>query len=242
MTEDHAHRARKPPELGTPMTLAFGAQEEYGAAAGEMTVAVQGDISMAYGAEWHSEVLAPLVALGVNFIDTIAAGGGDLSNATEIGKGVNFKSFRDKGDDDLLPGIDTFQRDFIIKSFNRDAAVADDLGAVLQVSTLFAPMMEQHEQPATGASAVEVIAPDLIVCLAISTRQTASSRVVRAADGKVAGLIRPLISTRRPFYPPAGECVAPARSSGARTGAVRRPIPTVLLTGARTRPRRPPDP
>jgi hypothetical protein len=44
-----------------------------------MTAIVSGPISMSYGAEWHSEVLEPLAALGVDFVETLATGGGDLS-------------------------------------------------------------------------------------------------------------------------------------------------------------------
>src|SRR5438552_1192177 len=79
LTVEKIERARKPFEIGTPMTLAIGAQPAKGVPAEKMTVAVAGDISMAYGAEWHSEVLAPLKALGVDFIEEFALGGVDIS-------------------------------------------------------------------------------------------------------------------------------------------------------------------
>src|SRR5207249_2273232 len=55
MTAEQVRLARQPPELGTPMTVAVGAQKAYGVPAEKMTVAVHGEITMAYGAEWHSE-------------------------------------------------------------------------------------------------------------------------------------------------------------------------------------------
>jgi hypothetical protein len=60
-----------------------------------------------------------------------------------------------------MPGVDTFRRDFVFKSFNRDAAVAEALDAVVQVSTLFEPMLERQGWQATGTTALGFVAPNL---------------------------------------------------------------------------------
>jgi hypothetical protein len=162
MTPEHVAQARKPPEEGAPMTLAFGAQEGKGVPARNMVTAVSGPISMAYGAEWHSEVLDPLATIGVDFIEPIATGGDNpFDSQSDIGKTVARQDRIDWLDDTLMPGVNTFRRDFIRKSFTRDAAIAQDFDAVLQVSTLFQPMLERHGWKATGMTAIEIAAPNL---------------------------------------------------------------------------------
>lgn len=161
ITEDDIRRARKPPEQGQPMSLAIGVQPAFGVPAEKMTTIMQGDISMAYAAEWHSEVLVPLQALGADFVDVIVTPGGDIPRDNPVGEAIARQNFSDMGDESLVPGVNTFERDFIYKSFNRDAAVAEDLGAVLQVSTLFEPMLERHGWKPTGATALGVLAPNL---------------------------------------------------------------------------------
>lgn len=158
---DQIARARRPPEVGSPMSLSIGAQAGPGEPATDYVTAFAGSISMAYAAEWHSEVLAPLKALGVDFIEVIATGGGDISRDTPVGDAIRRQNYRDWTDRSLMPRVNAFERDFIYKSFNRDIAVAHDLGAVLQVSTLFEPMLQHHGWQPTGATALQITVPDL---------------------------------------------------------------------------------
>jgi hypothetical protein len=53
------------------------------------------------------------------------------------------------------------RRDVIRKSFTRDVLIAQERSAVLQVSTLFEPMLQRHGFRATGATAVQIVAPNL---------------------------------------------------------------------------------
>lgn len=162
MIDEHdIRRARMPPEQGAPMSWAVGVQPSLGVPADKMTTVMQGEISMAYAAEWHSEVLAPLQALGADFVEVIVTPGGDIPRDNPVGEAIARQNFSDMGDESLVPGVNTFERDFIYKSFNRDEAVAEDLGAVLQVSTLFEPMLERHGWKPTGATALGVLAPNL---------------------------------------------------------------------------------
>jgi hypothetical protein len=158
ITDDDVARARQPPERGKPMTVAIGKQDAFGVTASSMHTIVAGEISMAYAAEWHSEVLEPLAEFGVDFVETIVTGGGDLST---VGMAIWRRNSRDSFDKSLMPDRNTFERDFIYKSFNRDVAVADGLGAVLQVSTLFEPMLQHYGRQASGMTALEIAAPNL---------------------------------------------------------------------------------
>lgn len=54
---------------------------------------------------------------------------------------IRQQNTRDSFDRALMSGVNRFERDFIYKSFNRDVAIAEDVRAVLQVSTLFEPMV-----------------------------------------------------------------------------------------------------
>jgi hypothetical protein len=161
ITAEQIAHARRPPEQGAPMAVAFGVQPGPGIPAETMHTVISGPISMAYGAEWHSEVLAPLHDLGADFIEPIAIGGGDLPRSHPVGKIIADQNFRDMGDQSIARGRPTFERDYIYKSFNHDAAIAEDLGAALQVSTLFTPMLERNGWRPTGATAIEIAAPNL---------------------------------------------------------------------------------
>lgn len=161
ITADDVARARTPPGRGKPMSLSIGQQEARDVPATTMHTIVAGEISMAYAAEWHSEVLEPLGELGVDFVETIATGGRDISTFTDVGKAIQQQNFRDSNDKSLLPDVNTFERDFIFKSFNRDVAVAQDLGAVLQVSTLFEPVAQHRGRQPTGTTALQIAAPNL---------------------------------------------------------------------------------
>ena len=161
ITDGDVERARRPPERGKPMALSIGIEETPGTPASTMRTILAGEISMAYAAEWHSEVLEPLAGLGVNFVEMIATGGRDISTSHPVGQAISQRNYRDMSDKSLMPGVNTFERDFIYKSFNRDVAIADDMAAILQVSTLFEPMLKHRGRQPTGTTAVQIAAPNL---------------------------------------------------------------------------------
>lgn len=161
MTSEQVKRARRPPEKGSPMTVAFGSQPGPGQPPSRLSTMLSGDISMAYAAEWHSEVLDPLVALGVDFVETVSTGGGSISISTPLGRAISWQNHLDRSDESLLSGVNSFERSFVYESFNRDMSVAQEINAVLQVSSLFEPMLERHGRSATGTTALEVAVPNL---------------------------------------------------------------------------------
>jgi hypothetical protein len=143
------------------MAIAVGKEEACGTPAETMHTIVSGEISMAYGAEWHSEVLQPLRDLGADFVEEIATPGGEISSSNPVGQATSQQNFRDWTDESLMPGLNTFERDFIYKSFNRDLAVAQKIGAVVQMSTLFEPMLRRRGRQPSGTTAPEIAVPNL---------------------------------------------------------------------------------
>jgi hypothetical protein len=94
---------------------------------------------LSHGAEWHTEVLEPLARMGAEWERAVATGGGDIPQGHPVGKAIARQNIADRRDTELMPEINSFRRSFIFQSFNRDAAIADDLGAAVQISALFEP-------------------------------------------------------------------------------------------------------
>ena len=134
VTTEQIGRARKPAQAGTPFSLAVGAQPAFGTPAPEMRTVMSGPISKSYGAEWHSEVIEPLMALGADWLHAIVTGGESLPAGTPVADTVRRLNFADLGDTTLLPGIPSYERDYIRKAFTRDAAIAEDLDATINVT------------------------------------------------------------------------------------------------------------
>jgi hypothetical protein len=163
ITEDQIARARNPAPVGSPMSMSVGVQPAPGEPATEMRTVVAGSLTASYGAEWQSEVLGPLQALGVDWVEAIAIGGRDIPGTDPIGEEIAQLNWHASRDDSLLRDVNTFKRDFIYGSFNRDAVIAGELGAVLQITTLFEPMVTRASfapQP-SGQAALEVVAPNV---------------------------------------------------------------------------------
>jgi hypothetical protein len=118
-------------------------------------------VSVSYGAEWISEVLLPLHLLGADdFIEEVDIGDdGALMDALESATAGRNK--HDASDSSLMPNTGRILREFVYSSFNYDAAVAARIGATLQVSTLFEPMLRRHGRRPTGTTALEIIVPNL---------------------------------------------------------------------------------
>lgn len=163
MTGEHVRRARRPPAVGAPMSLSIGKQPSPGQAAKEMIPVIGGPITAVYGAEWQSEVLGPLQALGADWVEEVFSPAGELSRADPIGAAVRRQDYADWTDRSLMPDIDRPLRDFIYKSFNRDAAIAAQLGAVHQIGGMFEPMVTRQSGPSASRAdrVLEIIAPNL---------------------------------------------------------------------------------
>lgn len=164
ITAERLEDTRRPVPLGGQFTLAIGKQDAPGVAAKEMHVAIQGEISARYVAEFHSGILAELEPLEPDWVSTVPAGATRPGNPGEpVWEAIRELDFGDLGDTDLLPGAETFLRSFISSAFNRDSVLAAALGASFNLTPLFAPMLE-HRAAATeraGSESLRILVPDL---------------------------------------------------------------------------------
>jgi hypothetical protein len=164
ITEDDLARARLPAPIGEPMSLGFGVQSAKGVEAEEMHTFVQGSIGTHYLAHFQ-DVLEDLEALSADWVEVAEIGGAEnpLPFEDPTRHELGFRIFREKSDKDLLPETETFERDWIIKSFYRDAAVASRLDATFNVTPLFEPLVRSRSdvgQP-SGENALRILVPSL---------------------------------------------------------------------------------
>jgi hypothetical protein len=111
---------------------------------------MQGPITRHYVAEWESvlralEPLEPKWAKGV-VIDHQAL------NASPAGKEIAARDFACLGDETLLPGVDDRHlRSWTYKSFNRDVVIAEEMGATVNITARFWPMIDRTDLGAVNA-------------------------------------------------------------------------------------------
>jgi hypothetical protein len=164
MTPEMLSDTRRP-KPGSPMTLAFGKQDAAGQPAKEMHVAIDGTISAAYVAEFHTGILDELRPLDPDWLTVYEIGTSDVPPMAgdDVKKAIGKLNFRDLGDPELMPDTESFQKSYIYKSFNRDSTVAADIGASFSISPLFAPMIERRgiEPDFAGAEALSILVPNV---------------------------------------------------------------------------------
>ena len=165
MTAELVERSRSVNTVGSPMTIAFGKQEHPGIPAEKMEVFLEGTVSNAYLAEFHTGILDELALLAPDWVRTIEIGGakhpGSVGDPTY--EAIRELNFADLGDRSLMPGVDPFLRTFIYESFNRDSTVATELEASFTGTPLFAPMIERGgvEVDLAGSEALGVVLGDI---------------------------------------------------------------------------------
>lgn len=164
LTPEIREQARKPIPVGAPVTLSFGVQPGRGLPPKEMRPMIQGSVTRRFYAEWHTSVTDDLAELDVDWASWTGTGHSSSGPPVEDhSKSSDFRSFIDRGDRTLLPNTESWERDFIINNFNRDAAFAATLGAAVTVTPLFAQMMDRRELEVVqaGAHAMEIALPDV---------------------------------------------------------------------------------
>jgi hypothetical protein len=148
--------------LSTPgegFSIAVGTETTPGVAAEKMQPILQTKVVKSYAAEWHTSAIDELAALEVEW-----ARFGNLSDeemqklAKPIGQATRL--FREHAKTIDLPRS---QADFAAKALAEDAVVAARMKAAINVTSLFAPLIEQShdEDEATGATALGILVPDL---------------------------------------------------------------------------------
>jgi hypothetical protein len=161
MTADLLERSRRVNAEGAPMTLAIGKQSGPDIPAEDLRVFLEGRVSKAYLAEFHTGILEELAPLAPDWVRTVGFGGqkqpGWMGDPVyEAIRRLNFADFTDK---ELMPEVEPFLRSFVYESFNRDATVAAALGSWFTSTPLFAPMIARvgAETDLAGNEALGII-------------------------------------------------------------------------------------
>lgn len=165
ITPELRDRSRMIEAVGSPMTLAIGEEEEPGVPAKGMHVFVEGEVSNAYLAEFHTGILDDLAVFEPDWVRTIDIGGEKQPGSVgdPIYEEIRRQNFADFTDKELMPNVERFLRAFLYESFNRDATVAAALEASFTGTPLFAPMIARGgaEHELAGSEAVSVVVGDI---------------------------------------------------------------------------------
>jgi len=159
--DEEWREARTLVEEGSPMQVAFGVQPAKGVEpkAEDMQVMMEGPISRHYVAEWES-VIRELEPLNPDWVETYTLP--DQAVPRELKREIGELNFSCLGDRDVLPGVPSFLRQFIYKSFHHDSVIAEHQDAAFNVTSQFAPMIgDAAAEGVAGDAALEVWAPGL---------------------------------------------------------------------------------
>jgi hypothetical protein len=164
LNDDELVKARIVHEAGTPMTILMGVQPSQGVPAppSAMRPIMHGGITRHYVAEWES-VLRELAEFEPSWAKGFQIDEGELS-AAPAGKEIGQRDFACLGDEQLLPHIDDhIVRSWTYKSFNRDAVIAEEIGATVNITARFWPMIGRAEldQVNIGSHALECFVANL---------------------------------------------------------------------------------
>ncbi len=157
-------KARTVHETNTQMTVSIGVQpsRDVPAPPSAMRPIMQGPITRHYVAEWES-VLRALAEFEPDWAKGFQIDDRALSGAPE-GQEISKRNFACLGDDQLLPGVeDHILRDWTYKSFNRDAVIAEDLNAIVNITARFWPMIDRTDlgEVNAGSHALECFVANL---------------------------------------------------------------------------------
>ena len=157
----HTRRKGKP---GSPVS--FGVQRQPGPGEpgeGPMQMFSQGGLIIDYAAEFHTGILDDLAELEPDWLQVIAPGGTTAGwpeelrdTVRQLDQGVFF-------DRELMEDRNAFEKGFITKNFNQDAAMASYLDATFNVTSLYEPMLERGNlvRDHAGHAALELLAPNV---------------------------------------------------------------------------------
>jgi hypothetical protein len=165
ITDDMRERARQPTSIGTPFSLAIGAESERGApvAPEDMVTMVSSTVTHAYVAEYHTGILDETAPLELDWIEIAATPPAAFPTGDPIGDVIRRRNVADGFDKALLRDRHTFERNLIYQSFNRDSTVASELDAALTVTPLFEPMIAHSglriDRP--GDEALSILVPNI---------------------------------------------------------------------------------
>lgn len=157
LTDEDLEDARPPAGPGESMMIAVGTETTPGKPAPEMQSIGETVVMQAYSAQWHTAAIDELQALEVPWAAIATPSDETLERlAKPIQQATGEFTTRAQGG-----GLSPMQVDFVAKSLARDAMFAAALGASINVTSMFAPMIEGAEQEATGSDALAFMVPNL---------------------------------------------------------------------------------
>ena len=160
LTDEVRARARQVHRLGGPVRVLFGKEATPGVQAEQMNLMLEGSLNVQYVAEFHTGILDELLPLKPEWL-FIADGGENPGIGDPVGSRIDQLNFRDKSDRTLMTDADRWVRDYVVKSFNRDATIAAVEGAAFSITSLFEPMVRRAEIVADfpGANQLAIAVP-----------------------------------------------------------------------------------
>ena len=138
--DERRQRARIVHEVGSTFQVAIGAQSAFGVPAPPETMRtiINTEIATTYAAEWHTGVIDELEALKPNWAAPIDSN--QLLAEDDVLKDEERK-LRWSLQQSVDAADNSFHRGFLIDAFSRDATVAATMGAAVQVTSLFEPLL-----------------------------------------------------------------------------------------------------
>jgi hypothetical protein len=161
--EERRKRARTVHEVGSSFQIAVGAQPAFGVPAQPeaMRTLVNTEIAATYAAEWHTGVLDELERLNPDWAGSIDSGQMLAEHAILKAEERKLKCSLQQSAD---AADNSFHRDFVIDALSRDATIATAMGAAVQVTSLFEPLLAGIPDATAdhpGLLALEVAVPGL---------------------------------------------------------------------------------
>jgi hypothetical protein len=159
LTEEDLNETLPPAAAGESMMVAVGTETTPGASANQMQSIGETVVQSAYVAQWHSAAIDELGQLNVPWAGIAAPSDEQLAQlAAPITAATGEFTERGQTTDLSRPQID-----FAAKSLARDAVFAAVLGASINVSPMFKPMVEGGgaETQATGSDALAFMVPNI---------------------------------------------------------------------------------
>lgn len=144
---------------GEGFSVAVGTETAPGVAAKKMQPILQTKVVKSYAAEWHTSAIDELAVLDVDWALVGNLGDDEMQKlAKPISQATRL--FREQAKASDLP---RFQTEFATKALAEDAVVAARIGAAINVTSLFAPLIEQigRDDEASGSTALGIVVPDL---------------------------------------------------------------------------------
>jgi hypothetical protein len=155
---------RTPGKPGTEMAVGMQSQPGVGQPAeGPVHWFPQGELLIDYAAEFHTGIIDDLSEFEPDWLEVIAPGHVIGRYPEPVQEAIRAMNQRDFFDRELMRDRNSFERSWISKAFNQDAALASFFQATFNVTSLFAPMLERDElvPDRAGGFALELLVPNL---------------------------------------------------------------------------------